>query len=82
MCSFTGTGSIDECVGNRQDPMCSGDVGHRSASVCHLGANSLRTGKALRWDPQKELFTGEHAEEANGYVTREMRRPYNNSLVS
>jgi len=75
-------GNFFECVGNRKDPICSVEIGHRSASICHLGAISLRTGKALQWDPEKELFTGEHADEANGYVAREMRKPYDYSLVS
>ncbi len=75
-------GNFFECMGNRKDPICSVEVGHRSASVCHLGAISLRTGKPLQWDPEKELFTGEHADEANGYVAREMRKPYDYSFVS
>lgn len=75
-------GNFFECVGNRKDPICSVEVGHRSASVCHLGAISLRTGKALQWDPEKELFTGENADEANGYVAREMRKPYDYTFVS
>jgi predicted dehydrogenase len=69
-------GNFFECIRSRIDPICDVEVGHRSASVCHLGAISLRTGKSLQWDPEKELFTGEHAEEANGYVAREMRKPY------
>jgi hypothetical protein len=66
---------------SRKDPICTAEVGHRSASVCHLGAISLRTGKKLQWDPEKELFTGEHAQEANRYVAREMRKPYDYSFV-
>jgi hypothetical protein len=58
------------------------DVGHRSASVCHLGAISLRTGLKLQWDPDKELFVGGHADEANAHVAREMRQPYDYSFVS
>ncbi len=69
-------GNFFECIRSRKDPICDVEVGHRSASVCHLGAISLRTGKSLQWDPEKELFTGEHADEANRYVAREMRKPY------
>lgn len=75
-------GNFFECMGNRKDPICPVEVGHRSASVCHLGAISLRTGKQLQWDPEKEVFIGEHAEEGNTYVTREMRKPYDYSFVS
>jgi hypothetical protein len=67
---------------SRKDPICDVEVGHRSASMCHLGAISLRTGLKLQWDPEKELFTGEHAKEGNAYVAREMRKPYDYSFVS
>jgi predicted dehydrogenase len=69
-------GNFFDCMRTRKDPICDVEVGHRSASICHLGAISLRTGKSLQWDPRQELFTGEHAEEANRHVAREMRAPY------
>jgi predicted dehydrogenase len=75
-------GNFFECVHSRKDPICSVEVGHRSASVCHLGAISLRTGRKLQWDPENEIFTGAHANEANGYLAREMRKPYDYSFVS
>jgi len=71
-----------DCVASRKDPICPVEVGHRSATVCHLGAIALRTGKKLTWDSEKEFFTGEHADEANSYVAREMRAPYDYSFVS
>jgi len=71
-----------DCIKTRKDPICDVEVGHRSATVCHLGAISLRTGKKLQWDPDKEFFTGDHAEEANSHVAREMRKPYDYSFVS
>jgi predicted dehydrogenase len=75
-------GNLFECMRTRKDPICAVEIGHRSASVCHLGAIALRTGKALEWDPDKEIFIGEHAAEANTYVAREMRKPYDYSFVS
>lgn len=75
-------GNFFECVANRKDPICPVEVGHRSATVCHLGVIALRTGKKLTWDGEKEFFVGEHADEANGYVAREMRAPYDYSFVS
>ncbi len=74
-------GNFFECVQSRKLPICDVEVGHRSASVCHLGAISLRTGKKLQWDPEKEVFVGENAQEANGYMAREMRKPYDYSFV-
>jgi predicted dehydrogenase len=75
-------GNFFECMQTRKDPICDVEVGHRSASVCHLGAISLRTGKKLQWDPANEVFIGEHAGEANPYLAREMRKPYDYSFVS
>jgi predicted dehydrogenase len=75
-------GNLFECMRTRKDPICAVEIGHRSASVCHLGAIALRTGKTLQWDPEKEIFTGENAAEANTYVAREMRKPYDYSFVA
>jgi predicted dehydrogenase len=75
-------GNFFECMRTRKDPICDVEIGHRSASVCHLGTISLRTGKSLQWDPEKEIFTGEHAQEANRYLSREMRTPYDYDFVS
>jgi hypothetical protein len=38
-------------------------------------------GRKLRWDPDKELFVGDGAKEANVFVAREMRKPYDYSCV-
>jgi len=75
-------GNLFECRRSRKDPICAVEIGHRSASVCHLGAISLRTGLKLQWDPDKEEFIGEHAKAGNAHVAREMRKPYNYSFVS
>ncbi len=75
-------GNFFESVISRKDPICPVEVGHRSATVCHLGAIALRTGKKLQWDGEKEFFVGDHAEEGNSYVEREMRKPYDYSFVS
>ena len=74
-------GNFFDCVRSRRQPISDVEVGHRAASVCHLGAIALRTGFSLRWDPQVERFVGEHADEGNAYLTREMRKPYDFSFV-
>jgi predicted dehydrogenase len=66
-------GNFLACVRSRAQPICNASVGHRSATVCHLGNIAIRTGRRLRWDPAMERFTGEHAEEANRWLTRERR---------
>lgn len=59
-------GNFIDCVRSRQRPICDVEIGHRSASVCHLGNLSIRLGfKELSWDPKKETFVGPNAAEAN-----------------
>jgi predicted dehydrogenase len=64
------------CVRSREDPVADVETGHRSVSICHLGAIALRTGKKLNWDPKHEKFTGEGAHEDNKWLVREMRKPF------
>jgi hypothetical protein len=71
-----------DCAASRKAPICDVETGHRSATMCHLGATSLRTGHKLIWDAQKETFVGEFAREANGYRQRPMRAPYDYSFVA
>jgi predicted dehydrogenase len=75
-------GNFFDCVRSRQDPICHVEVGHRSASLCHLGAISLRLGRKLQWDAVTESFTGDGAAEGNAYVSRAMRKPYDYSFIS
>lgn len=65
-----------DCVRSRQSPVADVEIGHRSASICHLGAIALRTGRKLDWDPEREKFTGEGAHENNKWLVREMRKPF------
>jgi predicted dehydrogenase len=75
-------GNFFDCVRSRKAPICDAETGHRSATMCHIATISLRTGKRLTWNPEKERFTGWHAELANSYVSREMRKPYDYTFVS
>jgi predicted dehydrogenase len=72
-------GNFFDCVRTRKPPICDAEVGHRSVSVCHLGVIALRLGRKLRWDPAKEEFVGDR--EANGYLAREMRKPWTYEVV-
>ena len=47
---------------------------HLSAALPHLANIAYRTGRMLRFDPQKERFIGD--EEANRLLTRNYRAPY------
>ena len=63
-----------DCIRSRQPPVCDAEIGHRSASVCHLGVIALRLGRKLQWDPAKEAFVGDA--EADTWISREMRKGY------
>ena len=71
-----------DCVKSRQDPIASVENGHRSASIGHLIIIALRTGLKLKWNPQREKFTGDGAAAANQHLAREMRPPYDYRFVS
>jgi predicted dehydrogenase len=67
-------GNFLEGVRTRKATVCPAEVGHRSVSVCHLGAIALRSGKKLKWDPAQEVFVGDA--EANKWLSRPMRAPW------
>ncbi|NLY00397.1 MAG: Gfo/Idh/MocA family oxidoreductase [Rhodopirellula sp.] len=67
-------GNFFDCVKSRQQPISDVYSQHRSVSTCHLGNISMRLGRPLQWDPEKERFVGD--DEANGHLAREQRAPY------
>jgi predicted dehydrogenase len=72
-------GNFFDCVRSRKPAICEPTVGHRSASVCHLGNLALRLGRKLQWDPSAERFTSD--DEANSMLMRPMRAPYDYSIT-
>ncbi len=50
------------------------EVGHRSATLCHLANIAMEVGRPLRWDPAGEQFLGD--DEANRLLTRSPREPW------
>ncbi|MCS7091423.1 MAG: Gfo/Idh/MocA family oxidoreductase [Verrucomicrobiota bacterium] len=48
-----------DCIRTRALPICDVAVGHRSATVCHLGNIAVRTGRVVRWDPVQERILGD-----------------------
>ncbi len=69
-------GNFIDGVRTRKRPICDVSTGHRSATVCHIGAISLRLGIPLRWDPAAERFVGPGSDEGNKMLAREMRSPW------
>jgi predicted dehydrogenase len=74
-------GNFFDCVRSRALPVADVETGHRSASICHLGTIAMRLGRPLKWNPDHEKFVGEGAKEANKWLSREMRKPYNYQFV-
>ena len=60
-----------ECIRSGKQTICPASVGHRSATICHLGNIGYHLGRKLKWDPVKEQFVGDGA--ANKQLSREPR---------
>jgi len=63
-----------DCIKSRALPICDVAIGHRSATVCHLGNIAIRTGRKLTWDPKAEMIVGDT--EAAGMLARPYRAPW------
>ncbi|HEX4150535.1 MAG TPA: hypothetical protein VHY20_16170, partial [Pirellulales bacterium] len=63
-----------DCIASRARPICDVEIGHRSATVCHLGNIAMQMRRELHWDPQKEQFVGD--DQANLMVSKPMRSPW------
>ncbi len=63
-----------DCIRSRKLPICDVAIGHRSATVCHLGNIAIRTRRKIKWDPAKEEIVGDT--EAARWVDRSYRAPW------
>jgi predicted dehydrogenase len=63
-----------DCLKSREKPVADVEIGHRTATVCHLGNMAVRLGRKLTWDPAKEKIVGDS--EAAGMLTRPYRSPW------
>lgn len=63
-----------DCVKSRRQTICPAEVGHRSATVCHIGNIAMKLGRKLKWDPERECF--ENDPEANRMLEMPMRAPW------
>ena len=61
-------------IQTRKPAVTSAEVAHRSTSACMIGWISMRLGRKLTWDPQKEEFIGDDT--ANSMRSRAQRAPY------
>jgi predicted dehydrogenase len=61
-------------IRTRKRTACDVEAGCRSTIVSHLGCIAHWTGRALHWDPVREIFPGD--DEANRWIARAMRSPW------
>jgi predicted dehydrogenase len=67
-----------DCIKSRAQPASDPESSHRVSTVCHLANLSLRLGRKLNWDAEKEEFVSDS--EANQWLTRPYRKPWNKEL--
>jgi predicted dehydrogenase len=67
-------GNFFDCIRTRNQPISDVVSQHRSVTTCHIANISMRLGRPLKWDPEKEVFVGD--DEANGWLSREQRKGY------
>lgn len=67
------TKNFIDCMRTRQLPICNAEVGHRSATVCHLANICLQLkGRKLSWDAKKERFINDPV--ADSMLSRPKRK--------
>jgi len=59
-----------DCIKSRKAPIADVAIGHRSATVCHLGNIAVRTGRKIRWDPKAEQILDDPG------AAEMLKRPY------
>jgi predicted dehydrogenase len=67
-----------DCLKSRQQPASDLESGHRIATACHLANISLRTGRKLQWDAQREDILGDP--QAAQMLVRPYRKPWDAEL--
>lgn len=60
-----------ECLKTGAEPFASGEIGHRTATICHLNNIAMRLGRSLQWSPETESFLNDP--EANRMLSPPMR---------
>jgi predicted dehydrogenase len=67
-----------DCMRSRKDPLVDVETGHRVATACHLANISLRTGRKITWDAEREEIVGDPA--AGEMLRRPYREPWASEL--
>ncbi len=67
-------GNFLDCVRTRRRPVATVEIGHRSATLCHLANIAMKLHRKLKWNPDRESFVDDA--EANRMMVRTMRSPW------
>ena len=67
-----------DCVKSRKEPNSDLESGHRVVTTCHLANLSMKLGRKIRWDSEKEQAIGDA--EANALLSRPYRKPWDAEL--
>ncbi len=68
-----------DCVKSRRQPASSLEEEHQVAIACHLANISLRLGRKVRWDAEREEIVGDS--EASAMLVRPYRKPWDQVLA-
>jgi predicted dehydrogenase len=63
-----------DCIKSRELPVADVEIGHRTATACHLANMAVRVGRRIEWDPAKEQVVGDA--EAAALASRPYREPW------
>jgi predicted dehydrogenase len=63
-----------DCIKTRSRPAADVSIGHRSATVCHLGNIAVRLKRKIEWDPATETIVNDS--EASRWLSKEYRKPW------
>lgn len=69
-----------DCIKSRAQPNSELESGHQVATVCHLANISMKVGRKIRWDAEKEAILDDA--EASQLLVRPYRRPWDAELKS
>ena len=63
-----------DCIKTGKRPVCDIEIGHRSTNPSLLGMLSLKLGRCIRWDGEREEVIDDP--KANELLRREYRKPW------
>jgi len=67
-----------DSIKSRELPICDVEIGHRSATVCHLGNLVARLGRGVKWDPAQEKMIDDN--QAQEMTDRPYRAPWTHDM--